>query len=123
LALGNNRPPILVKLEDCVLEAILDILAGKLTEPVIDALYLRIELLQKDLWNDDEALNWFALSKLAVSVPLTPAHRPTHLAGLSIHFNSFVYLANDFLQDMEGLCPLLNHPTTLLSYPSQHSLR
>ena len=119
--MGNNRPTILVKLEDCVLEAVLDILGGKLTETVIDALYLRVELLQKHLGNDDEALNWFALSRPAPSAPLTPAHRPTQLAGQSIHLNSFVYLANGFPQDKEGSSPLLNHPTTLLFYPSHHS--
>ena len=84
LALGNDCPKILVKLENCVLEAIFDISEGKSFEPVIDALHIQIESLQKDLVNDNEALNWFNLSKPAFSAPLTPPPSvfcPTPLAG------------------------------------------
>ena len=45
-----------------MLEAISDLTEGKLTHPVIDALYCKIELLQRDLEKDDEAMNWFNLS-------------------------------------------------------------
>lgn len=64
-----------------MLGAIFDILEGKSSEPVIDALYLRIELLQKDLENDDDAMNWFNLLGPALPAPLTPPLRPTPLAG------------------------------------------
>jgi hypothetical protein len=87
LALGNNSPQILVNLKDCVLEAVLDILEGKLTKSVIDALYLQIESLQKDLGNDNEALDWFHLSSRTIVAPLTPEAHPNPLAGQLIHFN------------------------------------
>jgi hypothetical protein len=101
LTLGNDRPKILVKLEDCVLQAIFDISEGMSTEPVIDALFLKIESLQDDLGKDDEALKWFDLYRPAFSTPLTPPPselRPTPLAGQSIHYD-FNHLSNDFPYD------------------------
>jgi hypothetical protein len=101
LALGNDRPKILVNLEDCVLKAVFDISKGKSSEPVIDALFFQIESLQNDLFNDDEALNWFKLSKPAFSPPLTPPpsdFRPNPLAGQCIHSN-YNSLSNDFPHD------------------------
>jgi hypothetical protein len=77
-------------MEDCVLQAISDISEGKSTEPVIDALYLKIESLHDDLGNDDEALKWFNLYRPAFSAPLTPPPsdlRPTPLGGQSIHYD------------------------------------
>lgn len=99
LALGNDRPKILVKLEDCVLQAIFDISEGKSSEPVIDGVHFQMESLQKDLENDDEALNWFNLSRPAFSAPLTPPQsdfRPIPLAGQCIQSN-YNSLSNDFL--------------------------
>ena len=64
-----------------MLEAICDICSGKVTETVVNALYLRIELLENDLRNDQEALNWFDVSTPAFSAPLTPPLRPTLLPG------------------------------------------
>ena len=64
-----------------MLQALFDISEGKSTEPVIDALYVHIKSLEKDLGNDDEALNWFNLSGQTFSAPLTPEVRPTPLAG------------------------------------------
>jgi hypothetical protein len=57
--LGNDRPQILVQLEDYVLRAIVDISEGKATEDAIDTLYLQVLSLQEDLGNDDVASNWF----------------------------------------------------------------
>jgi len=79
--LGNDRPKILVKVEDCVLQAIFDLCEGKAITPVIDALHLCVEMLQKDLGNDEEALNWFDFSRPAFSAPLTPPLRLTPLPG------------------------------------------
>ena len=87
LALGNNRPKILVKLEDCVLQAVLEIAQGKSTEGVIDGLCSQVESLHEDLGNDDEALNWFNLCSPAFSAPMTPSAsnlRPNRLAGKCI---------------------------------------
>ena len=55
-----------------MLEAISDLMEGKLAHPVIDALYCKIELLQRDLENDNEAMNWFNLSGLTSFDPQTP---------------------------------------------------
>ena len=88
LALGNNCLSILIKLEDCVLEAIFDISEGKSTESVVDALHCQVEALHKDLVNNENALKWFHLFSPALSAPLTPpvtAPCPTALAGLFIH--------------------------------------
>jgi hypothetical protein len=62
-ALGNDRPQILVQLEDSVLHAIIDISKGKSSEAVIDALHLHIQSVEKDLLDDDDAMNWFDLCK------------------------------------------------------------
>jgi hypothetical protein len=55
--LENNQLIILTKLEDCVLEAIIKILAGKGTQGAMDAFYYQIKLLEKDLATDEQALN------------------------------------------------------------------
>ena len=55
-----------------MLEAISDLMEEKSTHPVIDALYCKIESLQRDLENDNEAMNWFNLSGLASFDPQTP---------------------------------------------------
>lgn len=67
LTLGNNRPQILVQLEDSVLHAIIAISKGESSEVAIDGLHSQIESLEEDLRNDSEALNWFNLAK-----PSTP---------------------------------------------------
>jgi hypothetical protein len=76
VALGNDRPPILVKLEDSVLEAIIAISEGKSSENVLDTLYSQVILLEEDLKNDSNAMNWFNLltpSFSAVPTPPTPS--------------------------------------------------
>jgi hypothetical protein len=69
LALGNDRPQILIDLEDYVLHAIIDISEGKATEDVIEALYLQIQSREKDLGINRKALNWFDLSNHAALLP------------------------------------------------------
>lgn len=99
ITLGNNRPKILVQLENCVLQAVLDIAQGKSTEDVIGALCSQVESLQEDLGNDNEASNWFNLSSPAFSAPLTPPAsdlRPNRLAGKCIQ-NNFKALFDEFL--------------------------
>ena len=81
-----------------VLQAVLDISQGQSTEAVIDALCSQLEPLNKDLGNDNEALQWFNLSSPAFSTPLTsPASdlRPNRLAGEYIETN-FNPLFHDF---------------------------
>jgi hypothetical protein len=72
LALGNDRPKILIQLEDYVLQAIIAILEGKSREDIMGTLYSQILSLEMDLANDNEALNWFNLSATDFSIPPTP---------------------------------------------------
>jgi len=85
MALGNNRPPVLVKLEDCVLRAIIAIYEGKSPEVAIDDLHLQIPSLEKDLLEDDEALHWFKLSAEDVSThsPSQPSEVPSTPSAIS----------------------------------------
>ena len=46
MALGNNRPQILLRLEDCVLNAVISITEGKTRENIIDDLYSQISSLE-----------------------------------------------------------------------------
>jgi hypothetical protein len=71
-AFGNDRPQILVKLEDCVLEAIIAISEGTLREDAMHALHSQISVLKKDLENDIDALSWFNLSMDSGVVDPTP---------------------------------------------------
>lgn len=71
-ALGNDRPQILIELEDHVIRAIIGISEGKSREDAMGFLYSQIQSLQKDLANDDNALNWFNLTKATSSIPPTP---------------------------------------------------
>lgn len=61
-ALGNDRPQILVQLEDHVLHAVIHISEGKATQDAIDTLYSQILSLQEGLASDLVASNWFNLS-------------------------------------------------------------
>ena len=81
------RPKTLVKLEDCVLEAILAISEGKAREKVLNYLFSQLISLEEDLAKDDEALGWF---DLAVGSSLRHSSIPsseipsTPLAGKSV---------------------------------------
>lgn len=84
-----------------MLQAIFDISEGKSSELVIDGVHFQMESLQKDLENDEEALNWFNLSRPAFSAPLTPPQsdfRPIPLAGQCIQSN-YNPLSNGVLYD------------------------
>jgi len=84
IGLGNNRPKILVELEDCVLRAIIAISEGKSLDHELDALHSQISSLEKDLANDEEALGWFNLVTSAPPMPPTPpasAYPSTPSAG------------------------------------------
>ena len=72
VALGNNRPQIIVQLEDSVLQAIMAISEGKSRENSMDLLYKQLSSLEKDLANDQEALSWFDITKIPFTVPSTP---------------------------------------------------
>jgi hypothetical protein len=63
----------MVKLEDCVLNGILAISAGKSSDDVIDMIYSQIQSLKKDLRTDDVALKWFSVPMTAISFPSTPS--------------------------------------------------
>jgi hypothetical protein len=72
-ALGNDRPQILVRMEDCVLEGIIAISEGKPREEAMHTLHSEISSLMKDLAQDEDALSWFSLSTDAsVVLPTSP---------------------------------------------------
>jgi hypothetical protein len=85
LALGNERPQILVQLEDCVLEAIVAISEGKPRENAMKMLYSELMRLEKALVDDEDALGWFNLLKddIVTTSTLPPS---TPSAGSSILF-------------------------------------
>lgn len=84
LALGNTRPQILFQLEDSVLQAIIHILEGMVTEEAIDGLYSQILLLKEDLVNDPVALNWFDFSHTSPLITSTTALTGPYV-GLSLN--------------------------------------
>jgi hypothetical protein len=94
IALGNNRPEILVRLEDQVLLAIMGISEGRPRQEVIDVLYSQIGALEKDLANDDDALNWFNIASAAPisSVPAPSEAPSTPLPGGPFSFYLILHL-------------------------------
>lgn len=82
VALGNNRPQILLQLEDYVLQAIIDISKGSLNEDALDTLYSQILSLENVLSNDNEAMNWFNLSVTSNPAPSTPPLSQSHSTPL-----------------------------------------
>jgi hypothetical protein len=83
VALGNNRPQILVLLEDYVLQAIIGISEGRLHEDALDTLYSQILSLENELSSDDEAMNWFNLSTAAIPATSTPPPSEFHSTPLA----------------------------------------
>jgi hypothetical protein len=71
-ALGNDRPQILIQLEDCVLEGIIAISEGMPREEAMCTVYTQLSSLKMDLGKDINALSWFNLSLDALAVPSTP---------------------------------------------------
>jgi hypothetical protein len=71
VALGNNRPQILIQLEDHILMAIVHISEGLSVEDTMEKLYSQILSLEKDLASDDIALSWFNLSPEGFSISST----------------------------------------------------
>jgi hypothetical protein len=91
--LGNNRPRILVQLEDCVLRAVIGILEGRSHEDALDTLHSQILSLEKELSNNDEALDWFNVYSAPISTPSTPPPTEcafTHLPRME--FNLFLII-------------------------------
>ena len=72
VVLGNDRPQVLIQLEDCVLHAIISISKGKPRDSVMDGLHSQLSSLQNDLLNDSEALSWFNLVTACPASPSTP---------------------------------------------------
>ena len=96
-ALGNDRPQILVKLENCVLQAIISILEGKSCEDAMDTLYSELFSMEKDLAKDNEALTWFNLATAPFAIPSMPppSKFPTkYSAGVFIYLNLFLCLTS-----------------------------
>lgn len=78
-ALGNDRPQIIVQLEDYVLKAIIALSEGKSREMVLDNLHAQFSSLKKELDNDEVALSWFDLEKIPCDVLSTPP--PSYFAS------------------------------------------
>lgn len=70
--LGNGRPPVLLKLEDCVLQAVVNIAEGREVEDVINDLHSQIQVLSEDLGADCEAMNWFDITIPTADLCVTP---------------------------------------------------
>jgi hypothetical protein len=87
-ALGNERPQILIQLEDCVLKGIIAISEGKPREEAMHTLYSQLLSLKKDLDNDENALTWFYLPPPIPppipQFPTTPLAR-NDCGGLPLH--------------------------------------
>ena len=95
-------------LEDSVLSAIIAISEGMDPEQVIDALYIELLSMEKDLLEDNEALNWFKLEVPSVghslpstsetlpsvipSPPLTSEFPSTPMTGVSPYFKFIMIL-------------------------------
>lgn len=73
-ALGNERPEILIQLENCVLEGVIAITEGVPREEAMHLIYSQLKLLRKDLVDDGEALSWFNLSSNGIA---DSSHPPT----------------------------------------------
>jgi hypothetical protein len=96
MTLGNDRPQVLIDLEDQVLQAVIYLSQGKSRGDVMDTLHSQIAMLVKDLKNDEIAQNWFDCSTAPASIssnppgsesPSTPL-RP----GRQLYFDSFLHL-------------------------------
>ena len=81
--LGNDHPQILIKLEDCVLQAIISISEGKSCEYAMDTLYSQLFSMEKDLAKDNEALTWFNL-RWPPLLFLPHPHHPNFLPNLCL---------------------------------------
>ena len=95
--LGNDHPQILVKLEDCVLQAIISILEGKSHEYAMDTLYSELFSMEKDLDKDNEALTWFNLAMAPFSIPSMPppSKFPSKSsAGVLVYLSLFLCLTS-----------------------------
>jgi hypothetical protein len=79
VALGNDRPQILITLEDHVLQAIIGISEGMSIQDAMDKLYSQIKSLQDDLADDVVALSWFNLTSPPSDIPSTPLSMPNLL--------------------------------------------
>lgn len=89
VSLGNNRPKTLVRLEDCVLEAVIGLSEGKSRELAMYTLYSEIESLEKGLREDKAAMEWFNLSKKSATAPSTLPPLDANsiqLPGVSVYF-------------------------------------
>jgi hypothetical protein len=71
-ALGNERPKILIQLEDYVLKGIISISEGTPREDAMHTIYSQISSLKMDLVQDKHAMSWFNLTTDALAVPSTP---------------------------------------------------
>jgi hypothetical protein len=78
-SLGNERPEILIQLEDCVLVGIISISEGVPREEAMHTLYSQMSSMKLDLAKDEKALSWFNLSSqsLATSSNSTTSECPS----------------------------------------------
>jgi hypothetical protein len=89
LSLGNDRPQILIQLEDFVIRAIIALSEGKSMEKAMDDLHSQLSSLVVDLRKDAVALAWFNLEKPPLENPSNPPpyeFPSTHTAADSFNF-------------------------------------
>jgi hypothetical protein len=107
VALGNDRPPIVVRLEDRVLECVIAISEGKSPVTALDDFYSEALLLESDLKKNVDAMRWFNLVTVGFSIPPTPPQSvfpSTPSRGVSC--NSLCSNINADLNILQGWLPL-----------------
>jgi hypothetical protein len=118
IALGNDRPQILVDMEDKVLQAIISICEGKSRDDVIKTLSSELRPLETKLIENEDALTWFDFSNAAASSSSTPPPceaRSDPLPGALpldklIHYRKLIYITvtpKIVMENFPGLWQLL----------------
>ena len=95
IALGNDHPEIIIRVEDEVLKAIVGISEGRPRGELMDVLHAQIGALEQELAKDEHALDWFDFTTTASSISSTPPPaeaRPTPMPGAKFLFNLTLHL-------------------------------
>lgn len=119
IALGNDRPEILIRLEDQVLKAVIAVSEGKSREDVMRSLHSDIQSLEKELAEDDVALNWFNLRATASSVPSKTATREIPVSPLAslAHHRRNRFEGKQMISEIRGLVSIYSYISGGLASP------
>jgi hypothetical protein len=106
LALGNDRPEILIRIEDRILEAILNISKGKRLDEAVGDLYSQIVALEDNLADDNVAMRWFSLPKPPgqQEISIRDAHFPNPSTPLPLDYTvrTMATVPNPFKKKFQG---------------------